>query len=163
MTDSWTDHDDNDTLGIIQPSVVSVPLLFDFGGYALSQDLSRLDRNQSLPLLEDEANEDGRCGILLASDLVRLRPECSTLSLSLNDLQTLHSHLLITRPSQSSALETFVVERAEESTHSAMLVRHVIAEIRSSLATSHFPLLTPSTDALVHASSSTRPFHSEEQ
>ncbi len=32
------------------------------------------------------------------------------------------SHLLITRPTQSNALESFVVERAEESTHSAMLV-----------------------------------------
>lgn len=30
-------------------------------------------------------------------------------------------HLLVTRPSQSNALECFVLERAEESTHSAML------------------------------------------
>jgi phosphatidylinositol 4-kinase B len=34
------------------------------------------------------------------------------------------SHLLVTRPSKSCALETFVVERAEGSTHSALLVYH---------------------------------------
>lgn len=33
-----------------------------------------------------------------------------------------HSHLLITRPTESNALECFVLDRAEESTHSAMLV-----------------------------------------
>jgi hypothetical protein len=32
------------------------------------------------------------------------------------------SHLLITRPTESNALESFILERAEESTHSAMLV-----------------------------------------
>jgi phosphatidylinositol 4-kinase len=32
------------------------------------------------------------------------------------------SHLLITRPTQSNALESFVISRCEESTHSAMLV-----------------------------------------
>lgn len=39
-----------------------------------------------------------------------------------DSLRRLLSHLLITRPSTSNALECFVLERAEESTHSAMLV-----------------------------------------
>ena len=33
------------------------------------------------------------------------------------------SHLMITYPTTSNALESFVLDRAEESTHSAMLVR----------------------------------------
>ena len=33
------------------------------------------------------------------------------------------SHLLLTYPSPSNALESFIISRAEESTHSAMLVR----------------------------------------
>lgn len=32
------------------------------------------------------------------------------------------SHLMITYPTTSNALESFVLDRAEESTHSAMLV-----------------------------------------
>ncbi len=38
-------------------------------------------------------------------------------------LALMSSHLLITYPTQSNALESFVLQRAEESTHSAMLVR----------------------------------------
>jgi phosphatidylinositol 4-kinase len=32
------------------------------------------------------------------------------------------SHLLLTYPTRSNALESFIIERAEQSTHSAMLV-----------------------------------------
>ncbi|KAF8312023.1 kinase-like protein [Clavulina sp. PMI_390] len=39
----------------------------------------------------------------------------------LDDVWGFICHLLVTRPSQSCALETFVVERAEQSTHSALL------------------------------------------
>lgn len=35
------------------------------------------------------------------------------------------SHLLITRPTESNALESFVLQRAEESPHAAMLVRYL--------------------------------------
>lgn len=41
-------------------------------------------------------------------------------------LMNMCSHLLVTRPSKSVALECFVVERAEQSTHIAMLVRSVM-------------------------------------
>jgi hypothetical protein len=34
----------------------------------------------------------------------------------------MNSHLMITYPTTSNALESFVLDRAEESTHSAMLV-----------------------------------------
>jgi hypothetical protein len=38
------------------------------------------------------------------------------------------SHLLITYPTSSNALESFILQRAEESTHSAMLVSPVRLE-----------------------------------
>ena len=41
-------------------------------------------------------------------------------------LLILRSHLLLTYPSPSNALEAFILSRAEESTHSAMLVSHLI-------------------------------------
>ena len=41
------------------------------------------------------------------------------------------SHLMITYPTTSNALESFVLDRAEESTHSAMLVRTVTFVMRS--------------------------------
>ncbi len=39
-----------------------------------------------------------------------------------------NSHLLVTRPSQSKALESFVVEIAHKSTHIAMLVRKALVQ-----------------------------------
>jgi len=36
------------------------------------------------------------------------------------------SHLMITYPTTSNALESFVLDRAEESTHSAMLVSRIV-------------------------------------
>jgi hypothetical protein len=67
-------------------------------------------------MLEDETYASGGSGVLLASDLVRppslVRQEDAD-----------SSHLMITYPTTSNALESFVLDRAEESTHSAMLVR----------------------------------------
>lgn len=37
-------------------------------------------------------------------------------------VQLTPSHLLITRPTESNALESFVLQRAEDSAHMAMLV-----------------------------------------
>jgi hypothetical protein len=67
-------------------------------------------------MLEDEAYASGGSGVLLASDLVR-----PLVSVRWEDADS--SHLMITYPTTSNALESFVLDRAEESTHSAMLVR----------------------------------------
>lgn len=69
-------------------------------------------------MLEDEAYACGGSGILLASDLVGYA--FSSIRCSVQVL--ISSHLMITYPTTSNALESFVLDRAEESTHSAMLV-----------------------------------------
>jgi hypothetical protein len=66
-------------------------------------------------MLEDETYASGGSGVLLASDLVRPPSLCTMESAD-------SSHLMITYPTTSNALESFVLDRAEESTHSAMLV-----------------------------------------
>jgi len=66
-------------------------------------------------MLEDETYASGGSGVLLASNLVCPPSPCTTRADS--------SHLMITYPTTSNALESFVLDRAEESTHSAMLVR----------------------------------------
>lgn len=43
------------------------------------------------------------------------------------------SHLMITYPTTSNALESFVLDRAEESTHSAMLVRALVSGRKTTL------------------------------
>jgi len=68
-------------------------------------------------MLEDETYASGGSGVLLASNLVRPPSPCTTTADS--------SHLMITYPTTSNALESFVLDRAEESTHSAMLVRNL--------------------------------------
>lgn len=45
---------------------------------------------------------------------------------------TAHSHLLITRPTKSRALECFVVETAQRSTHIALIVRNQTNGMRPS-------------------------------
>lgn len=60
-----------------------------------------------------------------------------------------YSHLLVTRPSKSRALEVFVVETAQRSTHIAMIVR---------LFSSNIHLLYTLLDTLVHASLPPRSF-----
>lgn len=62
-------------------------------------------------------------------------------------IENAYSHLLVTRPSKSCALETFVVERAEQSTHSALLVRDALEIIRRCPS----ELLLSCLDAMVHA------------
>lgn len=42
------------------------------------------------------------------------------------------SHLLITRPTESNALESFVLQRAEDSAHMAMLVGSQLSVLASS-------------------------------
>jgi hypothetical protein len=66
-------------------------------------------------MLEDETYASRGSGVLLASDLVRTPGPFTTTADN--------SHLMITYPTTSNALESFVLDRAEESTHSAMLVR----------------------------------------
>jgi hypothetical protein len=68
-------------------------------------------------MLEDEAYAGGRSRVLLASDLVCLLGNGAGPGMAL-----IYSHLMITYPTTSNALEAFVLDRAEESTHSAMLV-----------------------------------------
>jgi len=67
-------------------------------------------------MLEDETYARRGSGVLLASDLVRPLHPCGKGGAD-------RSHLMITYPTTSNALESFVLDRAEESTHSAMLVR----------------------------------------
>lgn len=67
-------------------------------------------------MLENEIDASRGSGVLLAPDMVsfasRRDPTCAEGV----------SHLLLTYPTPSNALESFILERAEESTHSAMLV-----------------------------------------
>lgn len=58
---------------------------------------------------EVDALRGGR--VLLATDMVRYPMDAAD-----------PSHLLITRPTESNALESFVLQRAEDSAHMAMLV-----------------------------------------
>jgi hypothetical protein len=97
-----------------QTPPIPLSLLFHLGRNALPQDLSRLDWNLTLLMLEDETYACGGSRILLASNMV-----CPHLG---NDWKANDSHLMITYPTTSNALESFVLDRAEESTHSAMLV-----------------------------------------
>jgi hypothetical protein len=64
-----------------------------------------------------------------------------------------HSHLLVTRPAKSRALECFIVEIAQQSTHIALIVSFLFHS-------ANFPLLNPELDLLVHASVIERLFHS---
>lgn len=54
---------------------------------------------------------------------------CRIPVLRVSSHKTLLSHLLVTRPSKSRALECFVVETAQRSTHIAMMVCLAFLEV----------------------------------
>jgi hypothetical protein len=93
-----------------------------------------------MPENEEHARGGGR--VLLASDMVRRYAVVEGM------IAKCASHLLLTYPTPSNALEAFILSRAEESTHSAMLV------ILFSLPRS---IQLIQADILVHASCASRP------